>query len=145
MLCALGTTLRRAGSRERFREVDLGYPLRIAELALRRGAGHFLLVSSVGADPGSRFFYSRVKGELEQAILELGYPAVTVVRPSLLLGERREFRPGEQIAKRFGFLAPPRYRPVHAADVAAILVDAARRREPGKRVIESREILERSR
>jgi len=111
-----------------------------ARLALEGGARHFLLVSALGADPESRVFYSRVKGELERAVLALGYPGVTIVRPSLLLGDRQEFRLGEEIAKRFAWATPRTYRPVEARDVAATLVDAAREDRPGPRIIESAKI-----
>jgi uncharacterized protein YbjT (DUF2867 family) len=140
VVCALGTTIKQAGSREAFRRVDFDYPLAIARLALDAGARHFLLVSSLGADARSSVFYSRVKGELEQAVLALGYPSVTIVRPSLLLGDRQEFRLGEEIAKRFAWVTPRKYRPVQARDVAATLISAARENRPGRRIIESAEI-----
>ncbi|MBS1241114.1 MAG: NAD-dependent dehydratase [Gemmatimonadetes bacterium] len=135
VFCALGTTIRRAGSQERFRQVDFEYPLAVALQARGRGARHFLLVSALGADPGSRVFYSRVKGELETTIAGLGFESVTIARPSLLLGERGEVRLGEAIGKRLGFLAPGRYRPVHGAQVAAALVAAALADTPGVRIL----------
>lgn len=137
VISALGTTIRTAGSQTAFRRVDYDYPLALARLALAEGARHFLLVSALGAAARSPFFYNRVKGELEDAVLALGYPAVTIVRPSLLLGERRELRLGEEIAKRFGFLAPGKYKPVAAHDVAAALVAAAREGGAGVRIVES--------
>ena len=140
VICALGTTIKQAGSREAFRRVDFDYPLAIGRLALQQGARHFLLVSALGADPQSRVFYSRVKGELERAVLALGYKGVTIVRPSLLLGDRHEFRLGEEIAKRFAWATPRKYRPVKARAVAAMLVNAAREDRPGPRIIESAEI-----
>jgi uncharacterized protein YbjT (DUF2867 family) len=140
VICALGTTIKRAGTREAFRRVDFGYPLAIARLALAQGARHFLLVTALGADPKARVFYSRVKGELEEAVLALGYPAVTIVRPSLLLGTRDEFRLGEEVAKRLAWATPQKYRPVQARDVAAALVAAAREDRPGRHWIESVEI-----
>jgi uncharacterized protein YbjT (DUF2867 family) len=140
IICALGTTIRQAGSKARFRQVDFDYALAIARLGVARGATHFLLVSSIGADAGSLVFYSRVKGELEDAVSKLPYRGITIVRPSLLLGERRDTRLGEEIAKRFGFLMPRRYRPVEASAVAAALVQAAKDDVPGHRVIESRQI-----
>jgi uncharacterized protein YbjT (DUF2867 family) len=139
-LCALGTTIRQAGTREAFRRVDLDYPLAVARLAREQGARHFLLVSALGASARSRVFYSRVKGKLEEAIMALGYPALTIVRPSLLLGDRDEFRLGEEIAKRLAWMAPAAYKPVPARDVAAALVDAARADRPGRRIIASGEI-----
>ena len=140
VFCALGTTIKQAGSRERFRQVDFGYPLRVAELALAAHARHFLLVSSIGADPASRGFYLRVKGELERAILALGFRSVTVVRPSFLLGDRKEFRLAEEIALRLSWAFPRRYRAVHVRDVARALVNAAVEDRPGVRVIESAEV-----
>jgi uncharacterized protein YbjT (DUF2867 family) len=140
VICALGTTIRAAGSRARFRQVDLGYPLEIARLARGQGADHFLLVSAIGASSRSRFFYNRVKGELEEAISALPYPRVTIVRPSLLLGAREEVRIGERVAEKLSFLFPGRWRPVRATAVAAALVLAAREDRVGQRVVESREI-----
>ena len=137
VICALGTTIRKAGSREAFRRVDFDYPLAIARLARQQGARHFLLVSAAGASSASRVFYSRVKGELEEAIATLGYPSFTIVRPSLLLGDRDEFRLGEEVGKRLGWLVPAAWKPVHARDVAGALVGAAREDRPGQRVIES--------
>jgi uncharacterized protein YbjT (DUF2867 family) len=140
VICTLGTTIKAAGSRERFRQVDLGYPLRIAELALERGARHFLLVSSMGANARSPFFYARVKGELEDALAALPYRAVTMVRPSLLLGDRGQFRLGEEIGKRLAFLVPAAYKPVAGRAVAAALARCARQDLPGTRIVSSGEI-----
>jgi uncharacterized protein YbjT (DUF2867 family) len=140
VFCALGTTMRQAGSPAAFRRVDFDYPVALARAALRRGARHFLLVSAVGAAPGSRFFYNRVKGEVEAAIGALGFRSVTIARPSLLLGPRPELRAGEQVGKVLGFLAPPRWRPVAAARVARALVDSAKADLAGLRVLENREL-----
>lgn len=137
VFCALGTTMHKAGSREAFRRVDYDYPLAIAKAALEHGASHFLLVSAIGANPGSRFFYNRVKGELEEAVRSLGYPSVTIARPSLLLGKRNERRPGEELARRVGWLLPPRWRPVPASQVASALVRAAHAPVFGVRILEN--------
>jgi uncharacterized protein YbjT (DUF2867 family) len=137
---ALGTTIGKAGSQEAFRRVDLEYPLAVAKAARAAGARHFLFVSALGADARSRFFYNRIKGELEEAILTLGYPSVTIARPSLLLGERNEHRFGEELAKRFAWLTPSPWRPVLASQVAAALVRAAREASPGIRVLENRQL-----
>lgn len=141
ILCALGTTMRQAGSESAFRVVDYDYPLSIARIGFARGARHFLLVSSLGADPGSGIFYLRVKGELENAITEVGYRSVTIVRPSVLIGVRQERRFAERVAQRFAFLFPARFRPVGATRVAAALVRAASEDAPGRRIIENRDIL----
>lgn len=140
IICALGTTRKQAGSKEGFRRVDFGLTQEVARFGRQQGADHFLLVSSAGASVRSPFFYTRVKGEIEDAVSSLGYPAVSIVRPSLLLGKRREIRLGERMAALFAFLTPARYRPVAAADVAAALVQLARENVPGRRIIQSREI-----
>lgn len=142
IVCALGTTMRQAGSREAFRAVDHDLPLRIARLGLAHGARHFLLVSSLGADAGARAFYTRVKGELEDAVRALGYRSVTIVRPSVLRGKRGERRVGEQLAMRVLKHAPRRWRSVDASAVAEALAHAARADAPGVRVIDSAEIHE---
>lgn len=140
IVCATGTTIRKAGSQQAFRRVDFTYPLELARLGRERGAQHFLLVSSLGASARSSVFYSRVKGELEDAVLALPYRAHTILRPSLLLGDREEFRLGEKVAERLSFLAPRRYRPVHVRDVARALVSVAAADVAGVRIIESSDI-----
>ncbi len=140
IICALGTTIKQAGSEERFRQVDFGYPLALARLGAQQGAAHFLLVSAVGANARSRFFYNRVKGELEQEVCALPYRSITIVRPSLLLGERAEFRLGEEIGKRLAFLFPSKYKPVLARTVATAMVAAAREDQPGRRMMEPAQI-----
>jgi uncharacterized protein YbjT (DUF2867 family) len=139
--CALGTTIRKAGSRDAFRRVDFEYPLTVARAALHGGCRHFLLVSAMGADPNSRAFYNRVKGQLEAAILGLGFDRVSIFRPSLLLGDRREFRPGEAVGQVLGrwlrFAIPDRYRPIHARTVAAAMVRVAVEDPPGNRTLAS--------
>jgi uncharacterized protein YbjT (DUF2867 family) len=140
IVCALGTTIGKAGSQERFRRVDHDYPIAAAHLGLREGARHYLLVSALGANPRSRIFYNRVKGEVEDAIRTMPYRSVTVVRPSLLLGERSEVRIGESIGKLLAWMTPRKYKPVHARDVAAALVRAAVEDKSGVRVIESGEM-----
>ena len=140
VFCALGTTMRQAGSAEAFRRVDLDYPVALARACLARGARHFLLVTAVGASTDSRFFYNRVKGEVEAAIAALGFRSVTIARPSLLLGDRGTFRLAEQVGKVAGIFAPPRWRPVSAERVAQALVSAAKRDEPGVRILENPEL-----
>ena len=144
IICALGTTIRQAGSRTRFRTVDYEYPLAFGRLGRRRGCEHFLVVSALGANPRSRVFYNRVKGELEDALRALNYPRLTIVRPSLLLGPRAELRLGEEVAKRvtrwLGPLVPRQYKPVEARAVATALVRVAKERGSGARVMESWEL-----
>ncbi len=142
IICALGTTIRQAGSKAAFRKVDFDYPLTIARLGLKNGARHFLLVSALGANAESGIFYNRVKGELEDQLRSLGYRAVTIARPSLLIGSRKEFRLLERIGAVIGEVVPGRFRPVRAEAVARSLVTAARIDAPGLHIIESEEIRE---
>src|SRR5262249_18303925 len=140
IVCALGTTIKQAGSQDAFRHVDFEIPLAAARLGLEHGAKDFLLVSALGASARSRVFYNRVKGELEDALRTLPFRSLTIARPSLLIGPRPKGRGGEEAGRRLGWLAPGRYRPVRASRVAAALVAAACRPEPGMRIIESNEI-----
>ena len=137
VICCLGTTIRQAGSQEAFRKVDFEYPLTVAGLARDHGVPAFCLVSSVGADAGSKVFYSRTKGEIENAIREVGFPSLTIVRPSVLVGDREEFRIGEKLAAFVFRIAPKRYRPVSGERVAASLLAAAIEAPPGSRIIAS--------
>jgi uncharacterized protein YbjT (DUF2867 family) len=137
IMCALGTTMRDAGSRRRFRQVDLLYPLTAAHLGIEKKVSHFLLVSAHGADPRSRFFYNRIKGELEQAVRALPYRSVTIARPSVLIGKRERPRTGERIAAGLSFLTPAKLRPINASDVAKALIHQAALDEPGFRLLES--------
>ena len=137
VMCALGTTIRKAGSREAFRRVDFDFPFAVARLAHAQGARHFLLVSAVGADARSRIFYSRVKGELEDAVRAVGYTAVTIARPSVLIGARNELRVGELVMKRLGHLFPAAWKPVYARQVASALARAAREGKPGVTILDN--------
>jgi uncharacterized protein YbjT (DUF2867 family) len=138
VFCALGTTIAKAKTQTAFRRVDFDYPLTIAKLARAQGAGHFLLVSAIGANPRSRFFYNRIKGELEDAILTVGYPSVTIARPSMLLGDRQEYRLGEHIAKKITWLFPSFLAGVQASQVASALVQAAHRTAAGMTILDNR-------
>ena len=143
VFCCLGTTIKRAGSPEAFRQVDHDYAVTLAQAAQRSGATQFLLVSAVGADQAARVFYSRVKGEVEADIRQLGYPCTQIFRPSLLLGERAEFRLGERIATWFAPVAGValvgglrRYLPVQADDVARAMVRISEEAPRGANVFE---------
>ncbi|MCI3923783.1 oxidoreductase [Paenibacillus sp. TRM 82003] len=144
VFCCLGTTIKAAGSQERFRQVDYEYPVVAARLAKEAGAQRFVLVSSMGADAGSRVFYSRVKGETEAAIKAVGLPMLSIVRPSLLLGERKQFRFGERVAvalsRPLGFVfrgSLVKYRPIEASDVANVMYRVGQMYAPGTHVYEN--------
>ncbi len=138
--CALGTTIRRAGSQAAFRRVDHDYPIAFAKRAKRLGVSTFLLVSAVGARADSRVFYNRVKGEVEDAIRAIGFERVIIARPSVLVGDRAEVRPAELIGIWLGRLLPIRYRGVPATRVAAALLDRGGVGEPGVRILENADI-----
>ncbi|HUM02121.1 MAG TPA: oxidoreductase [Thermoanaerobaculia bacterium] len=149
VFCALGTTIARAGSRPEFYKVDFTYVAETARLASVSGARQFLLVSALGADPVSNIFYSRVKGEAEEAVKKLPLAAIQIFRPSLLSGERMEARPLERVgvavfsALSFAMVGPlRRYRPVAAADVARAMLEVARRESPGTHVYDPERIEE---
>lgn len=144
VVCTLGTTMRRAGSKEAFRRVDFEYPLAVGKLARRHGAPAFALTSSLGADPRSRSFYLRTKGETERALADCGFAALTIVRPSVIGGTRAESRPGEALAagllRALGRLLPRRYRVVPAERIAKALLEAALDAPAGLHLIESEAI-----
>jgi uncharacterized protein YbjT (DUF2867 family) len=149
IFCCVGTTIAKAGSQEKFREVDFNIPVRCATIARRQGVKQFLLMSSIGADTHSRYFYARTKGEVEKAIEALGFPALHIFRPSVLRGPRPEFRLGEWIGKAlmmaFYFLLQGRwkkYRPIKAAHVARAMINAAVYTPSGTHVYESDAIKE---
>ncbi|HEY9119185.1 MAG TPA: NAD-dependent epimerase/dehydratase family protein, partial [Marinobacter sp.] len=100
IICCLGTTIKKAGSREQFRKVDFGYPLKAAELGRANGAPTFVLMSAIAASSSSTVFYNRVKGELEDAVKALGYSYLAIYQPSLLLGERAEHRTAEALGMK---------------------------------------------
>lgn len=147
LFCCLGTTIKKAKTKERFKQVDFTYPLLAAELAKKAGGKRYLLISSMGADPHSRFFYNRVKGEIEKAIQGLQFPSFFIFRPSLLLGQRKEFRLGEKLSAAlsqplsFVFIGPLlKYRPIQAKVVALAMHKMAQTYLPGTQIFENDQI-----
>ncbi len=147
VFCALGTTIRKAGSQEAFRKVDFEYPLRTASAAMKLGAKRFLVVSSVGADASSSNFYLKTKGELERALSVEGFGGLVIFRPSILLGEQSELRPSERFAAAVMKTVTPlmkgplaRYRPIQASTVASAMIAAAKQNPRGTHVFESEQI-----
>jgi uncharacterized protein YbjT (DUF2867 family) len=132
IICCLGTTIKKAGSQDQFRKVDLGYPLKAGELGRSQGVRAFILMSAIGASSSSTIFYNRVKGELEDALRDLDYPYLSIYHPSLLLGDRKEKRTAEAL----GIKAMPlvnrlligpldKYRGIEAQTVADAMVNEA--------------------
>ncbi|MBC2606724.1 oxidoreductase [Pelagicoccus albus] len=151
VFCCLGTTMKKAGSREAFRKVDYEYPLSLARHARQAGVERYVLVSAAGADPNSRIFYNRTKGEVEASIEGLGFPSFDILRPSLLLGNRDESRLGEDLAKAASpllnlILRGPlrKYRPMPSSKLAAVMAELPFSPMGGKRVFENGQIFEMS-
>ena len=148
--CCLGTTIRKAGSKDEFRAVDHGHVLSFARWARTNGAKHFLFVSSVGAALDSRNFYLRVKAEAERDLEGIGFDWLDIFQPSFLLGTRGESRPVERFAQTLvqgiqcALVGPlERYRGIAGAVVAAAMAARAKSPgEPGVRRYEWRRIVE---
>lgn len=142
IFCCLGTTMKKAGSREAFQKVDYQYPMDIARRGLANGASQFAIVTSMGADADSTFFYNRVKGEVERDLTALNYPTLLIFRPSLLLGNRpADSRLGERLAegamRLFSPLIPAKYKGIEASKVAQAMLITAQQGHAGKHVLES--------
>lgn len=139
VICTLGTTMKVAGTRQAFRRVDHDYPLAAARLALAAGTRAYALNSAAGANAASRFFYNRVKGDLERDLEALGFASLTHVRPGLIGGEREEARAGEGAALRvlrvLGPVLPRRWRINPAPRIASALLEAALAGTPGVHVV----------
>ncbi len=144
--CSIGTTIRKARSKENFRKVDFDLVLKIAQTASQNGVKQFIVVSSVGASASSSNFYLRTKGEMEEAIQKLPFEKVIIIRPSILVGRRKEFRLGERAGILFARLMIPfmpgplkKYRPIHVKKVVKALLRITNMRN-AKTIYESDEL-----
>lgn len=147
VFCTLGTTIKKAGSKQKFRRIDLDYPLQLAEMASKGQADAYAIVTAMGADRSSAFFYNQVKGEVEERLKKLRLRALYLLRPSLILGDRDERRLGEKLGiVVFRAVAPlmagrlKKYRPVHASAIATCLIRSAKSGKTGVQVISSERI-----
>lgn len=138
VFCALGTTIKKAGSQEAFRKVDYDYPLRLAQIVKSLGCRSFSVVTALGSNPNSPIFYNRVKGELESSLEKLGFESLQILQPSLLMGERNEDRFGEKLAQHFfgatkSLWKGPikKYAGIEGKQVAKAMVHFAKMSEPG--------------
>jgi uncharacterized protein YbjT (DUF2867 family) len=146
--CALGTTIKVAGSQQAFKAVDLDAVLAFAQAARRAGVRRFAVVSSLGANPRSGSFYSRIKGEMESALAACGFDSLIIARPSLLAGDRASLGQPARLAERWTLaltaplwpLMPSAWRPIQADVVARALVAAVAGARPGTSIIESGEL-----
>jgi uncharacterized protein YbjT (DUF2867 family) len=147
LFICIGTTIKKAGTVEKMEKIDRDLSVEIALLSRRNGVKRIAVVSSIGADPASKNYYLRIKGEMEQGILAAGFEKTVIVRPSMLMGERKEKRPGEIAGKVVMKVIKPvlsgkllKYRAIHGRDVARamiILLD----RDSDKNIFESDELL----
>ena len=141
IVCALGTTMRKAGSQQAFRRIDHDYPLLVARLGKQNGVNVFVLNSALGANAQSLFFYNRVKGETERDLQALGFGSLTFVRPGLIGGMREERRPVERMLQilfgAIGPVLPSQYRINPAQKIAQAMLDAALAARPGVHAIAS--------
>lgn len=147
--CTIGTTINKAGTKEAFRRVDFEYPKQFATFALQNKVKQFLIISSLGADATSSNFYLKTKGEIEDFLKNCDFESVAVLQPSLLLGNRTEFRFGEKIGaffmKTFSFLLIrnlKKYKAITSKTVAKALVTIAQQNNRGFTVYESDKIQE---
>jgi uncharacterized protein YbjT (DUF2867 family) len=144
VICTLGTTIRKAGSQDAFRRVDHDYPVLVACLALAHGTPAFVLNSALGANPASRFFYNRVKGEVERDVAALGFRSLIIVRPGLIGGEREKVRPAERAGSvALTILSPllPRALRINLAPtIARAMIEAAVTPPPGTHIVTSAEL-----
>lgn len=150
VFCCLGTTRKKAGSREQVEKVDYEYPLRVATIAKNRRIEHFLVISAMGANDKSLAHYSRVKGKLEEALIKFEFPRLSIIRPSLLVGKRAEFRLGEAFGAAVLKVANPllvgglkKYRSIAASQVAlAMMCIALSNEKTSVKIYNSDELLQ---
>ena len=144
VFCCLGTTMAKAHTKEKFYYVDFTLPYVLAKNSLQHGAKRYLLVSALGANKKSSIYYNQVKGEIEEAISNIGFETVHIFRPSLLLGPRVEKRSAEDAAKFFykifGFLIPAKYNAIDSLKVARAMKHFASQHQGGNFVHESTEL-----
>ncbi len=141
VFCAIGTTQKKVkGDKAAYRKIDYDIPVNAARFCKMTGCGTFVLVSSVGANSKSNNFYLHLKGEVEDAIKEVELKSVHIMRPSVLLGNRKEFRSGEKISKEimsaFSLLIPSKYKPIHGRDVAKAMLASAKKKKEGFFILE---------
>lgn len=149
VFCCLGTTMKKAGSKEAFYKVDLQYVVDLAKAAQRNGVRQFSVISAMGADSKSKIFYNHVKGEMETAILMLDFKELIIFHPSLLLGPREESRFGERVGVVLGKIFSPllfgslkKFHPIHVSRIAKAMTAEAKIDADRIRVLEYSSILD---
>ena len=145
LFCAIGSTMKKVkGDKDAYRKIDFDIPVKLARFCKMTGCEKFILVSSAGANSKSMNFYQRLKGETDEAVKEAGLKIVHIMRPSLLLGERKEFRLGENIGKAvmtsLSFLIPEKYKAIQGKQVSKVMTALSKKNEEGYFVHENSEI-----
>ena len=137
-LCALGTTIKQAGSKAAFKAVDYSAVMAFAAAAQKAGVNHFIVVTAVGSNPDSSVFYSSVKGAVERDLDTMGFARLDIVQPGLLLGPRTEKRPVEELLQKASpvmdiFMRGPwkRYGSVKAEELGEVLIRLSQKKAPG--------------
>ena len=145
VFCCLGTTRREAGSKEAFIHADYTLVVDTALTGRRLGAQHMLVVSAMGANAHSPFFYNRVKGEMEEALIAQNWPKLTIARPSMLLGARSKQRMNETLFAPLFRLLPGNWKSIDARDVARVmLAESMRPEHEGVTILSSSELRKRA-
>lgn len=147
VFCSIGTTQKKVkGDKELYRKIDFNIPVKLAQFCKIVGCEKFILVSSVGANSKSNGFYLKLKGEVEDSVRSVGLRSLHILRPSFLLGERKEFRLGEVIVnplmKIFSFAIPSKYKAIPAKNVAKAMAAIAKKKDEGTFVYEYEQIKE---
>lgn len=147
VFCCMGTTIATAGSKDAFIKVDHTYPLEFAKIAKQNGIENFLLISSIGADKTASNFYLKVKGDIELALEKLNFESLIILRPSMLLGDRKESRFAESVGKflmklfSFVFIGNlKKYKAIQASVVAKAMIQLSKLKLKGSRVFLSDEL-----
>lgn len=147
VFCCLGTTIKKAGSKDNFRKVDFHYPRELAKIGKKNNVPQFNIVTAMGADAKSSIFYNKVKGEVEEAIIKLKIDSTNIFRPSLLMGDRKESRKGEKIGIALAKIINPlmvgplrKYRGIKATDVARAMLINSKTTKEGLHIFSSDQI-----
>lgn len=146
-ICCLGTTIKKAGSKEAFKEIDLELPLYLAKELHKNGCQTAAIISAMGADEKSNFFYNQVKGKMENEMEKIGFESLSIFRPSIISGSRNEKRMGEKVALAIMKLFSPlffgnlkNYKPIHAKIIGRSLMAVVLMKKSGTKIYNSEEI-----
>lgn len=138
MFCCIGTTRAKTPDLTHYKSIDYGIPIFSAKAGLKGGLSKYLVISSMGANKKSKTFYSKIKGEMEEALMDLNIPQLSILRPSLILGKRNESRVGESIGvlvfKAFSFLIPSKYKGIEALTIAKALHHLSHQEDQGQAI-----------